>query len=96
MITIDGKQIKLQIWDTVSIAQIPCMTSVKAFYKSTLCVCSVLMLFYDCYGLLNTCNHDIKCGNRKDSFLSCNIFNSGTLGVRCRGTYLSKCSGYGI
>ena len=55
MITIDGKQIKLQIWDTVSIAKIPCMTSVKSFYKSTLlCVCAVLLLSYDCYGLLDT------------------------------------------
>lgn len=54
MITIDGKQIKLQIWDTVSIAKIHCMTLIKLFNRSTLYVGSLFMLFHAYCGLLNT------------------------------------------
>lgn len=39
MITIDGKQIKLQIWDTVSIGKMHCVISVKLLYESTLYIC---------------------------------------------------------
>lgn len=35
MITIDGKQIKLQIWDTVSKTKMHCITLPKLVYKST-------------------------------------------------------------
>lgn len=85
MITIDGKQIKLQIWDTVSIAKIHCMTSVKLFYKITLYICSILMLFYACYGLLDTNAPAAMVENvvpEKIRFYYAVFSNSGTRGVR--------------
>lgn len=94
MITIDGKQIKLQIWDTVSIPKVQCMISVK-FQRSTLYVCCVLVLFYVCYGLLDT---NFPAAVRwnvvpADSLILCSIFSRCTPGsIRCLANISEQCA----